>query len=309
MSLKIKSLNLRKAVLSVVALVTVFVLTSCSGTYTDYKRDGGQTVAQAEDAIKRIPGVTSANFTTASWYSPGEGGFLSDRGMNLILDITVQPDYHIVNPEAFLDMAVREAWSVNDKYPKGTVKILIQGGVDNNYDWSKETIELFNTVYSTKDYNNVYQKFPTYALNKSIIIIPTANVAKALGSWPSEPYKAPSAITAAGAPQVLKPVGIVNADFSWVEAGEYCYNFHADRNKSSDGTYYDGVVTGNLIIDGEVIRTETEAPVKVNQDFSGLNFCYQNKSQPTGKDIKISVEAPATEKFQSYKQTLNFRSN
>jgi hypothetical protein len=147
--------NLKKILVSTVAFVAVLTLSSCSSDlYVNHKATGGITVAQAEAKLRSLPHITSAAYNMESWDDNGEGGLGATSGMNIIVNITVDPAYHISDPTAFLSFVSKTIWAANDKYPKGSVLLEVNGGLSPNYDWSDAYKTVLGIKYDRFDSQN-----------------------------------------------------------------------------------------------------------------------------------------------------------
>ena len=95
-----------RVLLAVALIAGLTTLTGCEGilytTYHDQERDGGVTPEAAEALLEEVEGIAEADYSTFLWESDGEGGLFASEGMNVILNVTVDPEWSIDEPAEFL---------------------------------------------------------------------------------------------------------------------------------------------------------------------------------------------------------------
>lgn len=272
--------TMKKTLLLVVALVAILTLGGCNvlrTTYTDHERDGGITPAQAEEQLLAIEGVTSADYRTEEYYSPGEGGLFSSEGMDIYLEVTIDPEYSIADPEEFYGFLAPLAWSVNDHYPQGSVTVSIEGGIDRGYEWGPAVVDVLGL-----DEDAHY-----YPIRSDDISWHTRAFGEAFGRWPGERVETPTGLLLDKPPIVETAPAIADARIVLESGpdGTPCYVVSFER---LDGDYgsYDGGVDVRLLDDTGV---EVDAIV-ASPDLDRVEFCYSEAESPSDPSATLTAE-------------------
>lgn len=238
---------LAASVVAVVALAGCGVLTS---PYTNHEREGGVTAAETEAAIEAVPGVTSADFSTVPWYSPGEGGLFSAAGMDLLLEVSFDPDVHLVDPGAALTSLVEVAWATNEDFPKGYVVVVFDGGVSPNTDW-EPIIESTWGPRVSSSFSWHLDDADIDTTGRSVATLIVDAVADRFGRWPASPPETVDLELADGAPApVLVPA--IDRVSLYIGAVQPLDCWRVRIHRASDATgQFDGSVAIELFRAGE----------------------------------------------------------
>lgn len=299
-----------------VAAVAALALSGCGLTdlYEDVERDGGQLPADAIAAIEAIDGVSDATFETQSWYNPGEGGLFSSSGMNIVLEIEFEPDVHIDDHASFVGYTTALLWSINDKWPKGSAKIVLDGGVSPNFEWAPATQAALGVaaVQAGERTENGTDE-PIDYTDRSAIVVGAQLLGESLGPWPGPAPNAPGGLLAAGAPEVVTPPAITGlVAFARERPGrgsessgftEQCWTVqYTLTTTTGGGTYAGDVVVVLMGAAGEIDRMEG--------DSYSADFCYAEDDLPdelrSGDGIRAEVTALASEGFAGVEESLRF---
>ena len=296
---------MRRLISAVGAGLLVVVLAGCgilSSHYENRRSDGGETSGRVIAKLEQLPGVVHASFELRPWENPGEGGLFSSSGMDFLLEIVFDDAHRIADPAAFLDTALRLAWSVNDGYsPKGSVGLLLEGGLDRDFDWDRVLRDDFGTQFAGRDpYRlNVHSDDEIELGERVFVGMVDDDFQQRYGSWPLDPVDVPDGLTARGAPPALDPLAITGLRPSWYTSGEECWTFDFDRGFSEeDGSIYPGVVEVTLLVDGREEATQTTAGRRIDDgiEYDGVAFCAE-KRPGTEDSVSFSVVAPAAPGF------------
>jgi hypothetical protein len=300
--------NLKKILVSTVAFVAVLTLSSCSSDlYVNHKATGGITVAQAEAKLRSLPHITSAAYNMESWDDNGEGGLGATSGMNIIVNITVDPAYHISDPTAFLSFVSKTIWAANDKYPKGSVLLEVNGGLSPNYDWSDAYKTVLGIKYDRFDSQNedaLWEgKFPSIPTASTAFVLDDSVFSKAFGKWP---YKSeitvPEGIIVPGAPvEIVLPALLSPKVQKDSTSNPECYIVTITRNFSGTGNnevYYGGAVTVTFTVGGTALKTKSLTAIASDESRNeadseqALKWC--SASFPAGPAVVTVSAQPDT---------------
>lgn len=266
--------------------VAAALLVGCQSPYTDYEREGGTTPAAAEQLLLSIEGITRADYRTVEWHSPGEGGLGASWGMDIYLAVTIDPEYHIADPVEFLDFLARTAWSVNDHYPKGSVLLLVTGGIAHYFDWLPAVNEVFGSddlylrTFSSSDYR------PDADSREMPIIMSASEYGEAFGRWPSEPVKARTGLLLPGAPEypTVPAIEALSAEpFRDQLKEQDCYYASVKRMNGYDGTYV-------LPIELELVSGATRVEATLEKGDYGHFFCFDTGERPSSATVHARAE-------------------
>ena len=294
--------------LAPIALAAVLLasLTACNpftDPYEDQQRDGGVTPASAENELLAIDGISDAEYGTYEWYNPGEGGLFSSSGMDVVLTVTVDPEYSVADDAAFLDYLAATAWSVNDHYPKGSVVIQVIGGADANYGWLSVAHELFPTLKSFRTPQSAgydVEDAEWYRGGRTLAVGAEA-YGERFGRWPSDPVEAPSGLLAhQPVIPILEPaitdLRLVVSDGS--KEGQSCYYLTFVR--SGEYVTYYGAVTSVLRSEsGDELQTELGS-ANTSYEF----FCFDDAVFPEGVSVDVSTGEFADHEFIPVTETV-----
>ncbi len=280
---------MRPILTAIAASVLLVTLTGCNpftDPYEDQQRDGGITPAAAESALLDVDGISAAEYGTYEWYNPGEGGMFSSSGMDVVLTVTIDPDYSVDDHEAFLEYLAATAWSVNDHYPKGAVVIQLLGGEDVNYDWLTVAQQVFTglkgfTNASSAGYD---EEDADWHRGGRVLAISADAYGARFGRWPSGEVEAPAGLLE-NEPfaQILVPA-ITDLRLTIDEVGEKpCY--HLSFARSGQSVVYSGEVSATLLsASGDELQTETSS------DFGNYVFiCFDEDDFPEGASVDVST--------------------
>jgi len=265
-----------RGVLRVVMVgVLTLVLAGCvTDRYHDQRRPGGITAEQAETMLTSVPGVTGAQYVTASTRcDPSDSEQLNQsEGMDLVLKVTFADDVHLSDPADALDQLARLAWSVNVHYPRGYLTILFDGGVSSYYSWGKATEDLFTTSasgYQTPCGTHDYKNSGSVPTGESSVSIEGSRAAGRYGDWPGNPPDRLDLTLVDGAPQV-EPVPALDSA-SVTESSDpvdgRCWDFAYDPGADGVGRYQ-GRVEVDVVVEGQPYTT-----VIVTSDQTGVTLC------------------------------------
>jgi hypothetical protein len=297
--------SITRTALAALLVMGALSLTGCEGilytTYHDQERDGGVTPEEAEQLVLSIEGITEADYSTDLWDSPGEGGLFASEGMNVILAVTVDPEWSIADPEAFLGFLAATAWSVNEHYPDGQVIIAVTGGVDRVFDWAGTAAAVFD------DESITYVRFTGYsgvaeAVGEGTpIALSTAKYGERFGRWPSDPVEVPSGMLVNEPPAVTVVPAIEKLVFVELADpqpnGDECYHVSFRRALGGAGEY-EGTVSVTLLADdgAEIDTAQIVAPDIFTQ------FCFAEGELP--EDAALTFRSETVDGFSDVDETL-----
>ncbi len=281
-------------------MLTAALLTGCSSTYTDHQRDGGISPDTAEQTLEAIDGVSRATYATEEWYSPGEGGLFSSEGMDVYLEVVIDDDHSIADPTAFLDYLARTAWSVNDHYPKGTVTLVITGGIAHYFDWLPVVNEVFDTSLTRVSDFSFSGNYREWGEREVPIAISASTYGEAYGQWPSAEVDVPRGLLLDGAPEY--PVVPAISDLSFATyAKEYeeqdCYTLSFTRTPGYEGEY-SSVVQTELRARGGAVLQQAELAEGDSTQF----YCFDEGERPSG--VSLHILAEGSEWYSEVDETL-----
>gem|GEM_PF-6680597 len=259
--------------------------------------------------------MSSAAFFTQSWHTPGEGGLFSASGMNVVLELTIDSDVHIDDPAAFVKYTSAILWSINDKYPKGDAKIVLDGGVSQNFDWTPFAAEALSLdPEKVGNYSEYAADKPIDYTGRSAIVVPVTALSSAFGRWPGTAPAEPPTLFAAGPPAVITPPSIthIQAQTSGgkdvspgrAESSKRCWTVTFDRTTTTGAGTYAGAVTVVLTAEG------TEIDQRDVVGGSRASFCYAEDEVPAaltnGTLIRVTVTTATDGVFAPVAEELDF---
>jgi len=288
--------------LPVLAASVVLLLTACNpftNPYEDHQRDGGITPDQAEEALLSIEGVSDADYGTYEWYNPGEGGMFSSSGMDVVLNITIDPEYSIADHEAFLEYAAATAWSVNDHYPKGSVVIQLVGGEDLNYDWEPVAADVFPGVRGFTDAASMGwdEEDAEWYIGGRVLSVSAATYGERFGEWPGDEVDAPSGLLA-NVPVTAIVLPAIT-DLRLIVDAESCYFLSYER--SGETASYSGDVTVTL---RDSAGAELQTEVVTDQGIFA-RFCFDEGDLPEGATADVSTGPDDAHEFLPVTETVD----
>jgi len=302
-------LTMRRARLVAASVAAVLLAGSLSGCladgYTNHPSDGGRPSGDVAAAVEALPGVANVDAYTVPWYSPGEGGLFSSRGMDLVLWVTIDPEWHIVDGAEFLRQVGSAAWSINDGYsPDGDVNLIVRRGVHANHDWAADAAAVFGEgTRVTRDPGIAfmyYENEPSVREEDAVLSIAATAYEKAFGAWPAAPDVLDAELLAEGAPELEDPYAVGAFHTSGVVGGgDNCVNVSFSRAVGLDGEPYRGDVTVTLFVGSskygeQVARGSTSDE---NGGESGVAFCGDDAPTNRIGDVSSNVFAPAAPGF------------
>lgn len=295
---------MRRLALVAGLLLSAVVLSGCVGVLTDPYRnvesDGGQSSSELLTGVEALPGIASTEFSLQPWDNPGEGGLFSSSGMNFVLEVAIDAEHHVADPAEFLETAFAAAWQVNDGFsPQGRVFVVLNGGVDPDFDWDAVLRDHFGTQHATRDVDgaNVHAAAgDEIALGERMLVgLSTDLLAARFGAWPAEPAAWPSGLVAAGAPPAVDPVPVAGFRVAGVMSDEDCWSFSFVRNVDSEsGAAYAGDVEVTLRVRGEIEGTQVARGADVDPEYArdGVSFCYEDRRPGDFQTVTFDVVAP-----------------
>jgi hypothetical protein len=299
---------MRAVVSAVAASIVLVVVAGCgvlSDPYTDQQRTGGVSPGTAEEAILEIEGVSDAEYGTYEWYSPGEGGLFSSAGMDVVLTVTIDPDYSVGDHDALLEYLAATAWSVNDHYPKGTVTIQLVGGEDPNFDWlsvAREQFDGLNDFWRAR--SAPYRDLPEWDRGGTYITIGAELYGQRFGRWPSDAVDAPEGMLANTPFEPIVLPAITDLTLVTADVGEqHCYRL--DFVRSGTSAIYGGNVTTTLIsAEGDELET------KVGESNQPREyFCFEPGEFPEGARVHVVSGEYAGYDFAPVDETVELSDN
>ena len=288
------------------AAIVLATLTACNpftDPYTDEQRDGGVTPEAAEALINSLEGVTDADYETVSWYSPGEGGLFSSEGMDVVLSVTVDPEYSVADPEGWLRFLAATAWSVNDRFPKGDVIIALTGGQDRVFDWQTIARDVFDddSLNTDRVRLDLRDSIPEDAV---VITVFVGSYGDLFGRWPTEPVQPDDGLIAHEPPTISVVPAISDAymnEHTIQDDDELypdCFWVEFTRGVGGAGTFTGAVDITVLDSDGEFSKS-----TRLEGDASSERLCYTTGNRPPDASI-ILVTSPA-DGFTDVTETLH----
>ncbi|PPG31247.1 hypothetical protein [Pseudoclavibacter sp. RFBB5] len=172
------------------ALVACTVLSGCGPAYPEIPRDaetGGQTLAELEDTLDAIEGLTFSDVGGSAPNVKGNTGF----GVN----VTLEEGYQLADPGALLVFLTESAWSVRDDHmPNIAIEIRFTGPADDGIDMTAVGIETgwVPSASSTpgvadNGFTSVSVPVADYATEKGV-----PENAVRLGPWPGDVPEVPA---------------------------------------------------------------------------------------------------------------------
>ncbi len=271
---------MKKTLLFAAGVIVILALGGCNvlqTTYTDHERDGGITPIEAEEQLLAIEGITAADYRTEEYYNPGEGGLFSSEGMDVYLELTIDPGYSIDDPEEFYGFVAPLAWSVNDHYPQGEVIVSIDGGIDRGYDWGPAMVAVLG----------LNEDAHYYPVRSDEISWNTRDFGSAFGRWPGEAVETPDGLLR-DEPPVVEEIPAIAEPQIVLEGGPEatsCYVISFEREDGAYG-YYEGSVDVALLDDTGVELQS--APTSSNLD--AVEFCFPDDALPVGVSATLTAE-------------------
>lgn len=297
---------MRSVLTAIAASVLLLTLTACNpftDPYEDVQRDGGITPAEAESALLSIEGISAADYGTYAWDNPGEGGLFSSSGMDVVLTVTVDPEYSVADEAAFFEYLAATAWSVNDHYPKGAVVIQLLGGEDVNFDWLSAAQETFATLTRFSSANSAPYDLDNadWYVGGRVLTVSASAYGERFGSWPSDEVEPPSGLldNEPFTPIVEPAITDLRLTITEEDAqGESCYYLSFVRGGQS--VAYAGEVTSALIsASGEQLQTQVTS-THASYEF----FCFDSDQLPEGASVEVSTGPDADHEFSMVTETL-----
>ena len=279
-----------RVLLAAVLIAGLATLTGCEGilysTYHEQERDGGVTPAAAEELLLSVDGISAADYSTFLWESDGEGGLFASEGMDVILNVTIDPEWSIADPTDFLAFLAATAWSVNDHYPDAEVIIAVNGGISATFDWGPVAGEVFgtDTLYGTSSYVE-YSGVVDAVGSGTPIAVYASQYGTTFGRWPSEPVDAPSGMLVNEPPVVETVPAIANPILYEIAMGGECYRVLFDRGIGDAGTFAGTVTVDLLTVGGDLIET-----VAVDDPESNADFCFAPGTRPATVGAVVTTE-------------------
>ena len=289
---------MRRAATALAAVLLLGALAGCgilTDPYRNQPSDGGWSSVEAIADLESIPGVASAGFRLDPWDNPGEGGLFSSSGVNFVLLIDVAAGYRVEDAPAFLDAAMRLAWSINDDYsPQGSVALLLTGGTDVDHDWESDVRDLFGT-----DLVLIDREGRADGIRISI----SDDLARArYGAWPAEPQEFGHSLVVAGDVVAVDPAAVGDFYYSGITGGGHdCWNFSFALGVADDGGRYPGDVTVTLLVGGreektQVVRGRDREP---EDTVDGTGFCYPERRPGNFDNVTFRVETEPVDGFRA----------
>jgi hypothetical protein len=298
----------RRLLTAVAASTLLVALTGCgyfTDPYTDYERSGGVSPEQAEETILEIEGMTDATYGTYEWYSPGEGGLFSSSGMDVVLTVTIDPEYSVDDHDALLEFLAATAWSVNDHYPKGTVTIQLIGGEDLDYDWLPAARKQFDGLTSFWEAGSQSPYGPAeWDEGGRALSISTDTYGERFGRWPSAEVDAPPHLLAHTPVTPIVLPAITDLALT-VEVGDEntCYRLTFVRN-GPGAVYYGEVTTSLLSANGDELQTEV-----LDEDREYQWYCFEKDEFPEDASVLVSTGEYDEHEFTAVNETVELTDN
>ncbi|MCL2466293.1 MAG: hypothetical protein FWF02_09690 [Micrococcales bacterium] len=242
------------AVLATVA--TVVALAGCGmldEPYREVHREGGITSEQAEQMVEAVPGVTEAEFTAAAW--DDRSRFSEVEGMDLVLEVTFDPDYHLSDLDTALDQLVAVAWSANVHSPKGYVIIVFDGGVSPNTTWAPVAQRLYGNgedLFAVNPVQMSYYTDTSFDFSGSSGVRIRANLDDRYGRWPGNPPTTLELGLVEGPPETVILPAFVDAEVHGLDTDSGCWTASVTMHER-----YDGTARAEIMVDGTLFATET----------------------------------------------------
>jgi len=291
---------------AIAASVLLVTLTACNpftDPYEDQQRDGGITPAAAESALLSIEGISAAEYGTYDWYSPGEGGLFSASGMDVVLTVTVDPEFSVEDHAAFFEHLAATAWSVNDHYPKGAVVIQLLGGEDVNYDWLSVAQQVFPTLtrFGNATSAGYDDEDAEWYRGGRLLTVGANAYGELFGRWPSEPVDPPSGLLDHEPFTPILEPAIVDLRLTITDRAdedESCYYLSFVR--SGQSVTYSGEVTAVLrSASGNELQTEVIA-THASYKF----FCFDSDALPKNASVDVATGEDADHEFTMVTESL-----
>jgi hypothetical protein len=297
---------LTKIAAALLGIALATTLTACD-SYTNHPSDGGLTSAEVQATLEAVPGIQHADAYSVPWYSPGEGGLGSSRGVDLLLWVTIDPEMHIYDHVGFLRTAMQAAWSINDGYsPDGSVIVIIRRGADVDYDWRGDLETVLGHDGAVTRGADVRYAFSGYAyppqLAESDLMVGASDDAytEAFGAWPADPIHVGAGLLAAGPPESVEPAAVREwSVWNYSFDDTSCVNVTFERNVNDLGLMYTGDVTVILKVDGDEHGTDVAWGEQVAESggAGGVSFCDEGLPRTSPERVTAHIVAPAEPGF------------
>jgi hypothetical protein len=279
-----------RVIVAALLIAVTASLTGCEGilysTYHDQEREGGVTPTAAETTIESVDGITNADYSTFLWASDGEGGLFASEGMNVILNVTVDPEWSIADPELFLGFLAQTAWSVNENYPDGEVIIALNGGISQLFDWDPVGAEVFDnpSLFGTSGYV-MYDGVEDAVGTGMPIAVYASQYGETFGRWPGQAVDAPAGMLVNEPPVVDTVPAIANPILYEIAMGGECYRVLFDRGVGDAGTFPGDVTVDLLTTEAALIETVVAPEGENNADF-----CFDPGTRPQTVGAILTTE-------------------
>jgi hypothetical protein len=265
------------------AFVMLFLVVGCSSYKPQQNNGTGQTSAKMLSQVESLEGVASASFEYKYWYHPGEGALFSSEGMDFNLIVKVKDGFYVDKKTALLRYLFAEAWTANEKSPKGYVRVTFDGGVSKNYLWKKELADIFGAQSDTLVTGNTIQ-------------IDDSDMSDVFGDWAgSTPKTQPTGAFAVGSVPVVLPLAVNQVRLTEGDInGIYQIYITGNRNKSDSGAIYQGDVDVTVYQNGKVYQHDLalfKDAYEYGDDVPKFNVDYpKSKHRPNMSDYTYTLK-------------------
>lgn len=121
-------------------------------------RDGGSgwSTSEATAAWQKIEGIEDVKVFPYYWHHPPGGKSWHIDGNHYVMEVKIDPEYHISDRSVFLEYAANTLWALEgieptkygSRYP-GDMIISIAGGVTDDYEWDVDSYDMFHMSSTT----------------------------------------------------------------------------------------------------------------------------------------------------------------
>jgi hypothetical protein len=221
-------------------VIAVLTAAGCSSPYvSESSLDRGQTASEMVNRIESTDGISNAEFEYEEW---ALGSLFPTNGMNYRLSIDIEDGYVITQPVDFLRYAFQEAWTANEKSPKGEIYLEVRGGVSPNYLWHDAADDIFGEGVAYVDGTR--------------ITVGDEDMTNSFAGWPISPSTMPDHALQRGEVPVVLPVPLSDVRLGSAKLnGTPSVIFRATTNVSDDSIPYSGKAQLTIYYRSEVFET------------------------------------------------------
>lgn len=264
-------------------------------------RDGGSgwSAKEAITAWQRIDGVENVKIFPYYWHLPPDGKSWHRDGNHYVMEVKIDPEYHISDRSVFLEYAANTLWALEgieltkygSRYP-GDMIISVAGGVTSDYVWDVDSYEVFHMSSTTvsdsilKDHGDTPPYSPSGDFSSVIRLEPYA-IEGRFGVRVANPPSMFKTFIKKGAPVPVTYDAIESHTLR--RTSDSCYVFTVNKWGYEDGGKHAHEWTNiDVTVDGQTVAKGGRQAYMVD-----IEFCL-NEQQKKAKAIRAHVTMPAS---------------